>query len=152
VAFKKELKKFSPAASSYCSSFIASTTTVTIPLTTTVLVTLTVTVPVTVTTTQTNTAATPTVTQSVYPDCGVAGFDNQMPPAYFNDVSGTLATFAACQAKCREAAGVCLSFAIGNGQCLLYQANVYVFFPAPCPPNLILLFFLSNRPKTESRT
>jgi hypothetical protein len=127
-AFKKDLKKLRPAASTYCSSFIASTVTVTIPVTTTELVTQTLTVPFATTTTQTTTAATPIVTQTVYPNCGVAGFDNGAPPAYFVDTSGTLATFAACQAKCLEAAGTCQSFAISTslGACLLYQPNVYV--------------------------
>jgi hypothetical protein len=112
--YKKDLKKLSPAASKYCSSYIASTITVILP--TTIIQTSTQVTTVT--------APTPTVTQLVYSDCGIVGFDNGAVPAYFFDSSGAFGTFATCSARCKQDAGKCQSFAFGNGQCLLYTANV----------------------------
>jgi hypothetical protein len=85
------------------------------------------TVPLTATSTTTLTGPTPTVTQIVYSDCFVVGFDNGATPAYFFDGSGASGTFDTCRARFKQDANICLSFAIGSGQCLLYTANVYVF-------------------------
>lgn len=127
---KKDLKKLKPAGSAYCSSFIAKTTTITLQTTITQLETATSTVPVTAMTTTTLTEPAPTVTQIVYADCGLVGFDNGAAPAYFFDGSGAFGTFDTCQARCRQDAGLCLSFASGSGQCLLYSFNVYVLDPS----------------------
>lgn len=124
--FKKDLKKLQPAASAYCSSFIATTTTITIPITITEIVTQTSTVPVTTTNTVTITGPAPTVTQTVFSDCGVVGYDNGTLPAYFFDVSGAFGTFDTCQARCKQDAGSCRSFVFGAGSCGLYTSNVYV--------------------------
>lgn len=128
--FKKDLKKLQPAASTYCSSFIASTTTLFVPTTITEVSTAVVTLPVTATSTETTTGPAPTVTKTVFSNCGIAGYDNGANPAYFFDGSGALATFETCQARCKQEAGSCLTFAFGSGQCLLYTANVYVLRPS----------------------
>lgn len=127
TTYKKNLKKVSPAASTYCSSFIAATTTVTSSTTITQATTVVSTVPVTATSTATSTGPVPTVTQTVYSDCGIVGYDTGATPAYFFDGSGAFGTFATCQARCKQDVGTCMSFAFGSGQCLLYTANVYVF-------------------------
>jgi hypothetical protein len=124
--FKKDLKKLKPEVSAYCSSFIATTTTIVVPTTITEAVTAFTTIFLTETTTTTTTGPAPTVTKTVYSDCGIVGFDSGAVPAYFFDGSGALGTFEACKARCQQDAGKCLSFAFGSGQCLLYAANVYV--------------------------
>ena len=127
--FKKDLKKLQPAASAYCSSFIASTTTLVVPTTITEVSTAVVTVPVTATSTETTTGPAPTVTKTVFSNCGIPGFGNGAN-TYFFDGSGALGTFETCQARCRQDAGTCLTFAFGSGQCLLYTADVYVLGPS----------------------
>jgi hypothetical protein len=57
------------------------------------------------------------------PECGVVGYDKGNPTAYYFDGSGLNANFAACSALCK--ANSCVSFAFGNGDCLLYSASVY---------------------------
>ncbi len=125
-AYKQDLKKLGASGSAYCSSFIAETTTVTIPTTITQAVTVISTVPLTATATTTITGPAPTGTQIADSECGVAGFDSGAVAAYFFDGSGTLGTFETCSARCKQDAGICLSFAFSSTQCLLYSVNASV--------------------------
>lgn len=53
--------------------------------------------------------------------CGVAHGYDLGTNAYFYSGDGSLANFNACSAKCQSSSD-CLSFAIGNEECLLYSA------------------------------
>jgi hypothetical protein len=113
-------------ASSFCSSYIASTTTLTNFATFTVGVTAQQTVPQTATAIVTATAAAPTVTSLAYSNCGLKGFDKGQAAYHFDTSNGN---FAACSALC-VADPQCGEFAYGSGSCLLYNATVATNFLA----------------------
>jgi hypothetical protein len=56
--------------------------------------------------------------------CGAHGYDSTTK-AYFYEASAALATQPACGSKC-FADEKCLSYAVGEGACILYTAAVYV--------------------------